>query len=109
MTGGSGQGGGSGFPQSASGDGYMGGGSANVSSNITGSLTTYGVAETYPGSYNNHVYDATKNSYVANHGLTILSIPTAIYSGSVTGSPTVTTTGTNTILVYTQNGTYTAQ
>jgi hypothetical protein len=37
-----------------------------------------------------------------------LSIPTNKYSGTTTGSPTVTTSGANTILTYTSSGTYTA-
>jgi hypothetical protein len=37
-----------------------------------------------------------------------LSIPTVSYSGTTTGSPTVTTTGTRTILTYTSSGSYTA-
>ena len=41
-------------------------------------------------------------------GVVILSIPTARYSGTTTGSPTVTTSGSNTILRYTGSGTYTA-
>jgi hypothetical protein len=36
-----------------------------------------------------------------------LSIPTANYSGTTTGSPTVTTSGGNTILKYTASGSYT--
>jgi len=41
-------------------------------------------------------------------GVVILSIPTSKYSGTTTGSLTVTTSGSNTILKYTTNGTYTA-
>jgi mucin-19 len=41
-------------------------------------------------------------------GVVILSIPTAFYSGTVTGSPTVTTSGTNTIITFTSSGTYTS-
>jgi hypothetical protein len=41
-------------------------------------------------------------------GVVILSIPTVYYSGTTTGSPTVTTSGSNTILKYTSSGTYTA-
>jgi hypothetical protein len=37
-----------------------------------------------------------------------LSIPTANYTGNTTGSPTVTTSGSNTILTYTSSGSYTA-
>ena len=41
-------------------------------------------------------------------GVVILSLPTANYTGTVTGSPTVTTSGTNTIIKFTSSGTYTA-
>jgi hypothetical protein len=37
----------------------------------------------------------------------ILSIPTASYSGTSTGSPGVTTSGSNTILTFQASGTYT--
>jgi hypothetical protein len=35
-------------------------------------------------------------------------VPTANYSGTTTGSPTVTTSGSNTIMTFTASGTYTA-
>lgn len=41
-------------------------------------------------------------------GVVILRMPTANYSGTTTGSPTVTTDGSDTILIYTSSGTYTA-
>jgi len=41
-------------------------------------------------------------------GVIILRLPTANYTGTTTGSPTVTTNGSDTILTYTQSGTYTA-
>ena len=41
-------------------------------------------------------------------GVVILSVPTASYSGTSTGSPTVTTSGSNTILKFTGSGSYTA-
>jgi hypothetical protein len=37
-----------------------------------------------------------------------LSVPTARYTGTTTGSPTVTTSGLNTILTFTSSGSYTA-
>lgn len=39
-------------------------------------------------------------------GVVILRMPTALYSGTVTGSPTVTTDGPDTILKFTGSGTY---
>ena len=42
-------------------------------------------------------------------GIIIISIPTAYYSGTYTGSPTITTNGANTVLKYTSSsGSYTA-
>jgi len=41
-------------------------------------------------------------------GVVILRVPTADYSGTTTGSPTVTTDGTDTIIKFTGSGTYTA-
>jgi len=40
-------------------------------------------------------------------GVVILSMPTANYSGTTTGSPTVTTSGSNTILQFNGTGSYT--
>lgn len=41
-------------------------------------------------------------------GVIIISVPTANYSGVTTGSPTVTTSGSNTIIRFNASGTYTA-
>jgi len=41
-------------------------------------------------------------------GVVILSVPTASYSGTSTGSPTITTSGANTILQFNGDGSYTA-
>ena len=41
-------------------------------------------------------------------GIVILSMPTASYTGTTSGSPTVGTSGANTILSFTGSGSYTA-
>jgi len=41
-------------------------------------------------------------------GIVVLLVPTASYSGTTTGSPTVTTSGPNTIIKFTASGSYTA-
>ena len=46
--------------------------------------------------------------YAGGKGVVILSVPTANYSGITTGSPTVTTSGSNTILQFNGSGSYTA-
>jgi hypothetical protein len=48
------------------------------------------------------------NGGAGGSGVVILSIPTTNYSGTTTGSPTVTTSGANTILTFTGSGSYTA-
>ena len=40
-------------------------------------------------------------------GVVILSVPTSNYSGTTSGSPTVTTSGSDTIIKFTSSGTYT--
>ena len=41
-------------------------------------------------------------------GVVILSVPTASYTGTTTGSPTVTTNGIYTVMKFTASGSYTA-
>jgi hypothetical protein len=41
-------------------------------------------------------------------GVVIISVPTASYSGVTTGSPSITTNGSNTVIKFTQSGSYTA-
>jgi hypothetical protein len=48
------------------------------------------------------------NSGAGGSGVVIISVPTADYSGTTTGSPTVTTSGANTILQFNSSGSYTA-
>ena len=42
------------------------------------------------------------------NGVVIISVPTANYTGTTSGSPTVTTSGSNTIMKFTASGSYTA-
>jgi hypothetical protein len=48
------------------------------------------------------------NSSNGGSGVVILSLPTVNYTGTTTGSPTVTTSGDNTIIKFTASGSYTA-
>ena len=53
-----------------------------------------------------------ENNYVprggnGGSGIVILRVATSTYSGTTTGSPTVTTDGADTIMTFTQSGTYT--
>ena len=50
----------------------------------------------------------TGNSGAGGDGVVILRVATADYTGTTTGSPTVTTDGTDTIIQFTGSGSYTA-
>ena len=55
--------------------------------------------------------DGSSGSYASGaggSGVVILSVPTASYSGTTSGSPTVSTSGANTIMKFTGSGSYTA-
>jgi hypothetical protein len=87
------------------GSGGLGGG-GNGSNSGTGLA---GTANTGGGGGGGHGGNGTGyNGGAGGSGVVILSIPTAKYTGNITGSPTVTTSGSNTILKYTASGTYTA-
>jgi len=51
---------------------------------------------------------ASANGASGGSGIVILSMATTKYTGTTTGSPTVTTSGSNTILQFTGSGSYTA-
>ena len=89
---GGGGGGGGGSPISG-GIGGGGAGGANGGTNTGGG----------GGGFFNGIGTGTGGS-----GVIVVSIPTASYSGTTTGAPTVTISGANTILKYTVSGTYTA-
>jgi hypothetical protein len=48
------------------------------------------------------------NGGAGGSGVVILSMPTANYTGTTTGSPTISTSGSQTIVTFTSSGTYTA-
>jgi hypothetical protein len=78
----------------------------------TASSVTNGGANTGTGgdgAGSNAVAGTTNTGVSANggSGVVILRMPTANYSGTTTGSPTVGTDGTDTILTFTASGTYT--
>jgi hypothetical protein len=77
------------------------GGGGNSTNNTATANGTDGTGGGGGGSWNN-----ATNAGAGGKGVVILSIPTASL-GTYTGSPTVTTSGSNTILKFTGNGTYT--
>lgn len=98
--GGGAYGGGGGAP----GAGGSGGGGAGVNGN--GATGTAGTANTGGGGGGGG--SGTGAGGAGGSGVVILSVPTSQYTGTTTGSPTVTTSGGNTILQFTSSGSYTA-
>jgi hypothetical protein len=80
--------------------GTGGGGNGGV-----GVAGTNGTANTGGGAGGTSV---TGSGCTGGKGVVILSVPTANYSSTTTGSPTVTTSGSNTILQFNGSGSYTA-
>ena len=98
-----GGGGGSGYgPNGTGGTGGTGGG-GNGSGSGQG---TAGTANTGGGAGGSE--GTTVTAVNGGSGVVILRVPTASYSGTTTGSPTVTTDGTDTVIKFTGSGTYTA-
>ena len=96
-------------------------GGIGLASSITGSSVTRGVGGTaiQNGTSSSNATSNTgnggdgnssstsANGYNGGSGVVILRMPTASYSSTTTGSPTVSTSGSDTILVYNSSGTYT--
>lgn len=93
-------GGGGGGGNTTAGAGGLGGGTAGGLASGTVSNATANTGGASGGTRNN-VAGGSGGS-----GVVILRMPTASYSGTTTGSPTVTTSGSDTILTYTGSGTY---
>ena len=83
--------------------GAGGGGAGSTSGNAAG---TAGTANTGGGGGGGGGLSVFTGG-AGGSGVVILSVPTANYSGTTTGSPTVTTSGGNTILKFTSSGSYT--
>jgi Concanavalin A-like lectin/glucanases superfamily len=82
------------------GNGGGGTGGGNNGNATTGSANTGGGGG--GGAFSSNIAAA------GGSGVVILSIPTVNYTGLVTGSPTVTTSGANTVVQFNGNGTYVA-
>jgi hypothetical protein len=98
-------GGGAGAYTTAGTGGTGGGGNGGASgggAGTAGTANTGGGGGGGGGNGNNTAGGASGGS-----GVVILRMPTASYSGTTTGSPTVSTSGSDTILVYNSSGTYT--
>lgn len=106
-----GGGGGAGLNLGTGGTGGTGGGGGGgQSSGGNGSDGTAGTTNTGSGGGGAGAMSnsQTRNGGAGGSGVVIISVPTINYTGTTTGSPTVTTSGSNTILKFTASGTYTA-
>jgi hypothetical protein len=81
--------------------GTGGGGSGSAFAGSAGTANTGG------GGAGGNSYDTAFTGGAGGSGVIILRMPTASYSGTTTGSPTVTTSGADTILVYNASGSIT--
>jgi len=98
-----GGGGGGCDPAGTGGTGGSGGGG-----NGTNLASTRGVAGTANTGGGGGGSGQSIGGAVGGKGVVILSVPTASYSGTSSGSPTITTSGSNTILQFNGTGSYTA-
>jgi hypothetical protein len=81
------------------------GGGGNSASNVA--LSTAGSINTGGGGGGGNAVDAYAAGGAGGSGVVILRMATIHYSGTTSGSPTVTTDGSDTILRFTGSGTYT--
>jgi hypothetical protein len=84
--------------------GSGGGGNGFRGSNNVGESNINGTANTGSGGGGGYI---TSTSGAGGSGVVILRMPTTNYSGTTTGSPTVTTSGSDTIIVFNSSGTIT--
>ena len=96
-------GGGGGCGYGVAGSGGSGGGGAGTD-NGDGNP---GTANTGGGGGSSGTPGGTGQCGSGGKGVVILKVPTANYSGTSTGSPTVTTSGSDTIIKFTGSGSYT--
>ena len=100
-------GGGGGGNTSGGGYGVGGlGGGASAGGSAAGTVNTGGGG--CGGTWTNNSNTTTQRGGAGGSGVVILRMLTSNYTGITTGSPTITTDGSDTILTFTQSGTYTA-
>jgi len=86
---------------------YAGGGSGNGTGGAA-APGNGGTAVMTNGAANSGAGAGGDGSYTGGSGVVIISVPTTSYTGLTTGIPTVTTSGSNTIMKFTASGSYTA-
>ena len=98
-------GGGGGAGNVSSNGGAGGGGNGKNSGSAGGGDNASGVGSGGGGAYTGN--SGTHGGGHGSAGTVILRLPTANYSGTTSGSPSVSTSGSDTILTFTGNGSYT--
>jgi hypothetical protein len=105
-------GGGGGTHTSGTSAGLGGSGGGGNGGNGDGGIAAgAGTVNTGGGGGGGGAGGTTGTGYVGHNGgsgVVIISVPTANYSGTFTGLPTITTSGSNTILTFISSGSYTA-
>lgn len=100
--------GGGGGGHGGTGTGGYGGAGAGDGATYNGNVAGNGSANFGGGGGGGGRQGGYVNGGNGGSGVVILSVPTVSYSGVTTGSPTVTTSGSNTIIKFTSSGSYTA-
>jgi len=98
--------GGGGGSMNGTGATYGTGGSGGGGDGVGSGDGNPGTANT--GSGGSGASEGATNSGAGGKGVVILSVPTTNYSGTTTGSPTVSVSGSNTIMQFNGSGSYTA-
>ena len=91
-------------PLAGNASGGLGGGGAGGN----GGAGTAGSANTGGGGGGASSTASNFNGGNGGSGVVIISVPTSNYSGTTTGSPTVVTNGSNTVMIFKTSGSYTA-
>lgn len=102
-----GGGGGSASGPGGQGSGTNGGGNGGYARYDVDPLLPQSGSPNTGGGGGGAALNAPQSGGQGGSGIVILSMPTINYTGVFTGSPAVTTSGSNTILTYTGSGTYT--
>lgn len=107
-AGGGGGGGAPGYGTAANTSGGSGGGGIGGGEEVDGGAGTVNTGSGGGGGSGNNggATNRYNNGGAGGSGLVVLKIPTVSYSGVTTGSPTISTSGSNTILIYNGTGTY---
>jgi hypothetical protein len=101
-------GGGGGYDGRAGGVGGAGGAGGGGNGVAGGATAGSGTPNTGSGGGGAGYTAGYGTSGAGGSGVVILRVPTAKYTGTVTGSPTVTTDGSDTVIQFNANGSYTA-